>query len=181
MMMLYWTKLQERKLDELKMKAALAGVDPRTLDDPEDKREEVEAQIADPLKGFPNDIDYLDEKSCNVKVQLSERSKSLSIEKRWDEYRKRCCLGKLGPAAKRCSMNDVLWMRYAESVAKNAPFTLEQVRANIEFDVARKELYPPDYKGTGAEPPPQDHINRLQSEGRYLEIIQKLDEISRRM
>lgn len=131
---------------------------------------------------FPDDVDYLDEKHCDTKIRLTADPKlALPFEQKWNSYRKDCCLGKYGKEARRCSMNDTLWGRYLNSVEAGRPLTLGVVKNMIEFDMIRRELYPKDFRGTSNEAPPQKYINELKSSGKYTEILQKLDAISKRI
>jgi hypothetical protein len=138
--------------------------------------------LKDPLKDFPNDIDYLSEKDCEVKIRLTNDPKlSLPFEQKWDDYRKDCCIGKYGAVPRRCSMNDTLWGRYLKSVEIGKPIALEAIKIMVEFDMVRRELYPKDYKGHHEETPPDEYIQELKLSGKYIEIIQKLDTLSKRM
>lgn len=163
------------------MQAAFAGVN---LDDkkPEDKKKEAEERLKNPLKNFPNDVKYLSANDCEVKIRLTNNPKlSLSQEQKWDIYRKDCCIGRYGEASRRCSMNDVLWGRYLKSIEVGKPLILDIIKVMVEFDMVRRELYPKDYKGSPEEIPPEEYIRELKSSGKYIEILQKLDNLSKRL
>lgn len=164
------------------MQIRLAGGNPD--DDDEDaadisnnRKREAEERLNNPLKDFPNDIKYLTPDMCENKISLSNKYKDrMAKAKVWDKFRSEACLGKHGIVAKRCSMNDVLWTRYLEYRDK---LTLDDIKKMILFDAKRRELYPPDYKGDGTEPPPEEYLDKLKSEGKLEEIYSKLDEISK--
>lgn len=164
------------------MRAAFAGVDVGGWENKEEKKKQAQAKIDDPLLGFPDDVDYLNESECKAKEQISARTGNvLSLEQRWTEYRSECCLGKHGKAAMRCSVNHALWGRYLESVQQGHPLPLNVVRAMVEFDLVRRKLYPPDYKGDGSESPSAEYTMQLQKDRTYSEIMGQLTEITRRI
>ena len=173
--------MQKRKLREFKVQASLAGIVFEGEDDSAKKRKAVEDSIKDPLKDFPNDVIYFSARDCDSKIRLSQKLKKRPIESQWNEYRKECCLGNYDIVARRCSVNDVLWGRYLEIKKAVAVFTIDQVKAMVEFDIVRRELYPANYKGTGSEPPPKDYVKELQKSGEYTKILQRLDGITKRM
>lgn len=172
--------MQKRKVQELKIQASLLGVEFSDKDATKKKKEEVEATIEDPLRNFPNDVVYRDAKDCDAKIRLSQRL-DRPIECQWDIYRKECCLGQYGIVARRCSVNDVLWGRYLKIKETENVLTLNQVRAMVEFDIIRRQLYPPDYNGKGEESPPEEYIAELKKTGKYIEILQKLDDTTAKM
>jgi len=73
-------------------------------------------------------------------------------------------------------MNDTLWSRYIRHGDK---LTLEDIKRMILFDVKRRELYPPDYKGEGNEAPPSEYLKELKSKGKLEEIYGDLDRLGR--
>ncbi len=163
------------------MKAAFAGID-LNVKDSKTKLEEAEAKLSDPLSAFPNDVDYLDEKHCNIKIRLTTDPKlALPYNQQWNDYRKDCCLGKYVQEAKRCSMNDTLWGRYLNAIEAGRPLTLDAIKNMVEFDMVRRELYPKDFKGDPNENPTPEYINKLKQSGKYTEILQKLNVISKRI
>ena len=172
--------MQERKLQEIKMQAAFAGVN---LDDKKPKnKKDAEDRLKSPLKNFPDDIEYLSANDCDVKIRITNDPKlPLAMEQKWDSYRKDCCTGKYGRAPKRCSMNDVLWGRYLKSVEAGKPLIIDIIKIMVEFDMVRRELYPKDYKGHPEEPPPEEYLKELKSSGKYIGILQKLDNLSKRL
>jgi len=165
------------------MQAAFAGVDlGKTEKDKNKKLEEAKAKLKDPLKDFPNDVTYLDAKACGVKIRLTNNPKlQLPFEQKWDEYRKECCIGRYGLEARRCSMNNTLWGRYLKSIESNKPLNLPVIKAMIEFDMIRRELYPPDYKGDENVTPPEDYIRKLKTSGEYTNILQRLDAVTKKV
>lgn len=165
------------------MQAAFAGVDlSEGTKSSATKLKEAEAKLQDPLKSFPDDVKYLNGKDCDVKIRLTNNPKlSLPFEQKWDEYRKTCCLGEYGMAARRCSMNNTLWGRYLKSIEVKKPLDLEIIKIMVEFDMARRELYPPDYKGSEDAPPPEDYVKEMKTSGKYSEIMQKLNAVSKRL
>lgn len=139
-------------------------------------------KLQSPLDDFPNDITYLNEEDCEVKIRLTNDPKlPLPFEQKWDKYRKLCCIGKYGDAARRCSMNDTLWGRYLKAMEAGRPLTLPVIKSMVEFDMARRELYPKDYTGNPDGNPPVEYIEKLKATGEYTEIIRKLDSISRKV
>lgn len=173
--------MQKRKLEELKMQIRLAGGDPdkgNHEDIADNKKREAEERLKDPLKDFPNDIRYLTPEMCQNKIDISNRyTGRIAKEKVWDKFRAEACLGKHGIVAKRCSMNDVLWSRFAEHGDK---FTLDDIKKMILFDAKRRELYPPDYKGDGTEPPPQEYLDKLRKDGKLETIYAELNNLSKK-
>jgi len=177
MLKLYWSNLQKRKIEELKIRIKMLGGQINEGDEDKGEMEEdVKARLADPLKDFPDDIKYLNERQCKAKIGITNRfGGRMAEEKRWDERRMRACLGKLGPVARRCAMNDVLWgrfLKYGDSL------TLDDVKRMVFFDIKRRELYPPDYRGTGEEPPPEEYLAALRAQGRLDAIYSELDRLS---
>lgn len=163
------------------MQAAFAGVD---IDkkSPDKNLSDAKLKLKNPLVDFPDDVTYLDAKNCNVKIKLTNDPKlTLPFEQKWNEYRKNCCLGNFGPAAKRCSMNDTLWGRYLRATEAGNPLSLDVIKAMVEFDMARRELYPVDYKGHPDAPPPKDFMGKLKSSGKYTEILQRLNTLTQRI
>lgn len=140
-------------------------------------KKDAEERLKNPLKDFPYDIEYLSAHACRQKIEISQRFKGrMAKNKVWDNFRMGACLGKHGIVAKRCSMNDVLWGRYLKYGDK---LTLEDIKRMILFDAKRRELYPPDYRGDGEEPPPVEYLEQLKREGRLDKIYNELDEIGR--
>lgn len=181
MLKLYWSKFQERKAQEIKLQASFAGIDLEEKTK-EQKLAEAKAKAEDPLKDFPYDMSYLTEADCNAKIRITNDPKlNFPAEQKWDDYRKNCCLGKFGIEAKRCSMNDVLWKRYVQAIQVGRPLNLDTIKNMVMFDMARSELYPKNYKGSPDAPPPENYINELKASGKYMEIIQRLDTISKRI
>ena len=178
----YWINLQKRKVEELKTQAAFAGIDISGKEEKERKAQQAREKLTDPLSNFPEDVEYFDEKGCKGKERISVRARNrLPLEQQWPKYRTECCLGKYGRAARRCSMNHVLWGRYLESVQQGHPLPLGVVKAMVEFDFVRKKLYPPDYRGAGTEPPPAEYLAQLQKSGVYSDIMRQLTGITRRI
>ena len=141
------------------------------------KEKETVDKLANPLKDFPDDINYLTKKQCLDKVDVSNRfGEKIQKEKRWDQRRMEACLGKHGPVAKRCSMNDVLWGRFLEYGEK---LSLSDIKKMVMFDMKRRELYPPDYKGTGEGTPPVEYLKQLKKDGKLEKIYQELNEIGK--
>lgn len=165
------------------MQAAFAGVNlDEEKKDPDEKLKEAKAKLKDPLKNFPDDVKYLNRKDCDVKIRLTNNPKlSLPFEQKWDEYRKNCCLGEYGQAARRCSMNNTLWGRYLKSIEIEKPLDLDIIKIMVEFDMVRRELYPSNYTGPEDAPPPEDYIKEMKASGKYTEIIQKLNIVSERL
>ena len=172
--------MQRRKLEELKMQIRLAGGNPDNDDidiNKESGKKEAEERLKNPLKDFPDDIRYLTPDMCGNKIDISNKyHDKMAKEKIWDRLRADACLGKHGVVAKRCSMNDVLWSRYVEHGDK---LTLDDIKRMILFDAKRRELYPPDYKGSGAEPPPEDYLDKLKADGKLEAIYSELDNIAK--
>lgn len=173
--------MQKRKVQELKIQASLFGVEFPDEDAAARKKKAVEENVKDPLKDFPNDVVYCSAKDCDTKIRLSKKLKKRPLECQWDNYRKECCLGNYGIIARRCSINDVLWGRYLQIKEAGATLSLDQVKAMVEFDIVRRQLYPANYKGTGSDSPPKDYIEKLKKSGEYMTILQQLDDITRRM
>lgn len=164
------------------MQAAFAGIDVGSWEEKEKKAQQAQAKLEDPLFKFPGDVEYLNEQECQWKEQLSARiGDALPIEQRWTAYRSECCLGKYGEAARRCSVNHVLWGRYLDSIQQGHPLPLDVVKAMVEFDLVRRKLYPPSYKGRGAEPPPAEYLAQLQRDGLYSKIMGQLTQITQRI
>lgn len=178
---LFWANLQKRKVQEFKIQAALQGIKLPDKDEAAEKRKAIEENIKDPLRSFPNDVTYITAQDCDSKIRLSQKVKTRPQESQWDKYRKECCLGNYGVVALRCSINDVLWGRYLQIKEAGAELRLDQVKAMVEFDIVRRQLYPVGYKGTGNESPPTAHIETLKKTGEYTKILQKLDAISARI
>lgn len=178
---MYWANLQKRKIQEFRIQAALQGIKIPDGDEAAKKRKAIEENVSDPLKSFPNDVVYLTARDCDSKIRLSQKLKNRPQESQWDEYRKECCIGNYGVVARRCSINDTLWGRYLQIREADGELKLSQVKAMVEFDIARRQLYPVDYKGTGNESPPAAHVAALKKSGEYTKILQKLDGISIRM
>ena len=51
----------------------------------------------------------------------------------------------------------------------------------VEFDMVRRELYPSDFKGDENSPPPESYLNELKSSGKYTEILQRLDTVTKKV
>ena len=145
--------------------------------DSETAKKEAKEKLKNPLKDFPNDIKYFSPDMCGNKIAISNKYHGKIVkEKLWDKFRADACLGKYSDVAKRCSMNDVLWGRYVEHGDK---LTLDDIKRMILFDAKRRELYPPDYKGSGAEPPPEDYLDKLKADGKLEAIYGELDNIAK--
>jgi len=172
-------------LQELKTQAAFAGInldEDKSEGDPEEKLNRAKDKLKDPLRDFPNDIDYLNAADCEVKIRLTNNPKlKLPFKQKWDTYRKDCCLGKYGNVAKRCSMNNTLWGRYLTSAEAGRPLPLDAVKAMVEFDAIRRELYPKDYKGHPDADPPKVYIEELKRSGKYTDILQRLNTLTQRI
>lgn len=175
---MYWKYLQKRKLSELKMQIRIAGGTlPEDNNDLCSSEKEALERVKNPLKDFPYDIKYLSQSECKSKVEISARFEGkIPKEKIWDKFRGDSCLGKHGIVAKRCSMNDVLWERY---VKHGDALTLEEIKRMIRFDVKRRELYPPEYKGVGDEQPPAEYLDKLRKDGKLEAIYNELDTIAK--
>lgn len=168
------------------MQAAFAGVNldeaEGGTDDPEKKLKMAEAKLKNPLVDFPDDVKYLNAADCDVKIRLTNDPKlCLPFKQKWNSYRKDCCLGEYGKAARRCSVNDTLWERYLASAQAGRPISLEVIKGMVEFDMLRSELYPKNFKGSPGEDPPEYFINELKESGKYTDILQKLDQITKRI
>jgi hypothetical protein len=146
--------------------------------DPSTAKKEAEERLNNPLKNFPNDIKYFSPDMCGNKIAISNKYHGKIVkEKLWDKFRADACLGKYSDVAKRCSMNDVLWGRYVEH---GDILTLNDIKQMILFDMKRKELYPPDYKGDGSESPPVEYLEKLKADGKLDKIQNELDVIARK-
>lgn len=151
------------------------------VEDSEEERVGKEKKALDmvknPLNGFPNDIKYFNKKQCLDKIDISNRfGDKIREEKRWNQFRMESCLGKHGPVAKRCSMNDVLWGRFLKYGDK---LSLDDIKKMIMFDMKRRELYPSDYKGTGKEPPPVEYLKQLKKKGKLDKIYKELNALGK--
>ena len=172
---MYWGYLQERKIEEVKNQIRMLGGNVDDENETVSEEEKAMKNLDNPLKGFPNDIEYFSKKKCLDKIDISNHfGDKIVPEKRWDQFRMEACLGQHGLVAKRCSMNDVLWERYIKYGDK---LTLNDIKKMVMFDIKRRELYPPDYKGTGEEPPPADYLKKLKKEGRLDTIYKELNSI----
>lgn len=153
------------------------SVDDKTDQEIIDEESKTKEMLKHPLAGFPDDIRYFTKKQCRDKITITKRFKGrIAKESRWDEYRMEACLGEHSLVAKRCSMNDVLWGR----LMAHSGLLLEDIKKMVMFDIKRKELYPPGYKGVGREPPPVEYLKQLKSEGKLDEINKELNEIMRK-
>jgi len=75
----------------------------------------------DSLENFPNDVDYFGEEQIRNHLKywkriLSKNNNVKDIGRIWDDRRASACRGEMGQAARRCSMDDRLWMMYINSV-----------------------------------------------------------------
>lgn len=176
MLKLYHKYLEKRKLEELKMQVRLAGgTVPEDEEDLETAKARAEEKLHNPMKDFPNDINYLSLDACKRKVEISAKFEGkIEKDKIWDMPRMNACLGKYGIVAKRCSMNDILWDRYLQH---GDALTIDEIKKMILFDAKRRELYPQDYNGTGEEQPPQEYLDKLKAEGKLDAIYKELDRI----
>jgi len=139
--------------------------------------EEAMERLKNPLKDFPNDIKYFSANECISKIEIGGRFKGkIAKEKIWDKKRMNACLGKHGIVAKRCSMNDTLWARYTKH---GDSLTLDIIKQMMKFDAKRRELYPPNYKGTGEEQPPAEYLEELKSSGKLDTIYKEMNELSK--
>jgi len=160
------------------MQIRLAGGTVPEDDETELKSAEKEAmeRLENPLKDFPNDINYFSMNECISKIGISGRFQGkIAKDKIWDKKRMDACLGKHGVAAKRCSMNDVLWSRY---VKHGDSLTLDIIKQMMLFDAKRRELYPPNYKGSGEEQPPAEYLEELKAAGKLDAIYNEMNELS---
>jgi hypothetical protein len=180
MVLLYWERMQKRKLREIRLQAALLGakVDIRDEEDEARGYDYALRKQEDPLFDFPYDLVYFTPAQCDGKIAVT-RAFGLKIppEKRWDEQRKTACLGKLGIVARRCSMNDRLWSVWREARESGARLSLDKVKRMVRLDLKRSELYPPGWRDDSV-PPPQWYLERLEREGKLDRIMRELDELS---
>lgn len=182
MMLLYWERLQKRKLKELRLNAVLWGAKISLPDDDEDEEQRYEYAVRksrDPLMDFPHDVVYFTAEQCDRKISVTRAlGAKLPPEKRWDHYRKEACLGKFGIVARRCSMNDRLWSVWLRTLETGARLGLDEVKRMILVDLKRSELYPPGWRDDTAEPPPW-YLEELKRTGKYGRIMKELDELAR--
>ena len=170
--------MQRRKFKELETQAMVMwGYDPKKKKEKDGQRELAEKWNEDPLYGFPNDVVYLTPQQIAAKMSVSRRFwKKLSPESRWDQKRADACLGRLGVVAKRCSMNDRLWVLYQS--AKDAPLSLADVKRMILIDIKRSKLYPPGWQNADTNPP-EWYLNELRQKGLLDGILKEIDEAAR--
>lgn len=153
------------------------GTVPDDETDPESAEKDAMERLENPFKDFPNDIRYFSASECQSKVEISAAFKGkIAKDKIWDRKRMDACLGKHGVVAKRCSMNDVLWSRYIEH---GDAITLDAILNMMKLDAKRRELYPPDYKGTGEEQPPEEYLKELKAAGKLDKIYSELSQLAK--
>ena len=146
--MRYWKSYQLRRMDEIKINAQLLG---SLFGGGKSKKEKVtQAEavkiLANPLEKFPNDVNYLNKDEVGNQLAYAKKWQKYNPNKPlpltvWTKERANACLGE-DPAAKRASLNDLLWKKYLELKASGVTVTLEHIRKMLEFDFIRSALYP---------------------------------------
>jgi hypothetical protein len=176
----YWYYLNKRKFKELERQAIVMwGYDPKKKERSEKQRELAEKWQVDPLFGFPNDIVYFTREQIEAKISVSRRfCERMKPETQWNKERGGACLGRYGPVARRCSMNDKLWGIYQKARQKNVSLTLEGIKKMILVDIKRSKLYPTGWSDDSVSPPDW-YLDELRSKGMFEQILKEIDEVGK--
>ena len=177
---LYRHYMQRRIFKDMERQAtAMWGYDPKAKGRALKQKQLAEKWLEDPLYGFPNDIEYFTRKQIGDKIGITKRfGNRMAPERRWDEVRARACIGRMGAAARRCSMNDKLWSIWNRSRAKGVTLTLETVKKMIRIDIKRSKLYPPGWTDDSVSPP-EWYLDELRKKGMLDGILSAIDEAAR--
>ena len=149
----YWDALQKKLLSEHELEAALHGIDLRGDKVPGGKysKEEAMAYMKNPLKDFPNDIDYSQFKEEGLDFHRKEYAafarknpRPLTFEESkllWTPERIDALQGN-DPVAKRASVKGELWALYLEMRKHKDPVTLDDILAVLKADLKVLQLVP---------------------------------------
>lgn len=155
------------------------GYNPKEAKRRKTQRKMAEIWLADPLFGFPNDIIYMTKQQVQQKLAFNRRfGKRIAEASRWDVERAEACLGRHGIVARRCSMNDKLWMIFKAAKRRNVTLSLAGVRKMINLDIKRSKLYPSGWQNDRM-PPPQEWLDKLRAEGKLGGILKEIEEASK--
>jgi len=196
----YWIAAQQSENDERKFIMAVHGMasdgDPKNPY-PASKEDALRALAEkDPLKDFPYDVDYssLTEKALSDKVLEFNRYNAKrepgpltdqEIAYFWTDERHAAFFGD-DPVAKRCSVNNKLWMtyRYLCKVQGHPP-EIELLKRLIKDDILVAKLYPTsmDMRRYRMEGPPNLVNSSDPQKGiimdRHVAYLRKTGELSR--
>ena len=167
----------EQEYEDLRRLAAMHGAElPPLHKNPETDEELARVKDNDPLLNFPFDVIYLTSQQCDEQIlyydMLDKRGVEVEPFRVWDNRRKEACLGD-DMAARRCSMNNVLW----EAYCKNPSMSLSDVKRKIQFDITKSKLYPSGWHNY-TQPPPIEHIHKLKESGQFDLIMEQLQELA---
>lgn len=152
MIRVYWQNLQSIEIDESKWDAKLHGFETKGI--PLDRMSEHEARefLSDPMKLFPNDVDYtpydseyaaFKRREYRAFVKKHSRpptdDECLSL-KLWEPARIEALEGEHTPARRAC-MNGELWLIYKE-LSRFGPATFDDLKRVIATDFALAKMLP---------------------------------------
>jgi len=114
------------------------------------RKKKVEEKIADPFKGFPNDVNYPNPHKIAEYAKFFRITSKIGLTNplaMWDEERQAAALGQNGVLAKRCSVNDNLWNLYKKTPGLTLEGVLKRMKAqyylskyNLESDPQQRLL-----------------------------------------
>lgn len=146
----YWSALQERLAAEKDFKAALQGIDLKKGKHDSYSKDEAKAYIEDPLRDFPDDVDYtrFDDKFLGFKraeysAFMKKYQRQPTFEETallWSPKRINAFQGD-DVVAKRASVRGELWAVYQE-MEKKKKVTLEELHAVLTADFQLQKLLP---------------------------------------
>ena len=148
----YWDAIQKRLLSEYESNAALHGIDLRGEKSFGGKfsKEEAEAYIKNPLKDFPNDVDYsqFKEDSLNFKrAECAAFMKKVNRPLTFDESKLFWTSERISAiqgddiVSKRAAVRGELWALYLE-MKKHRDVTIESLRSVIAADFRFLKILP---------------------------------------
>lgn len=134
----------------MRFEMSLHGICPKSTDDPVSVHE-AKAEISDPLKDFPNDVDYDSFTEEQLSGKLQEYQKFMQVYQRplngeqeayfWTPERVSALKGG-DPLARRCSVNGKLWTLYLHIKKTKGTVFPESIKEMIRKEIVFARLYP---------------------------------------
>ena len=107
-------------------------------------KEKVEQKIKEPLRDFPDDVEYFDGTQVGEQMEQSKFFDTIKKDRpehfKWTQKRADACLGKSGKVAKRSSMNDILWGRYLWYKEQGSEMTLEMLEGLVRYEMLSQQM-----------------------------------------